>query len=33
MNKMLFDEQLPLKRNPLKGEMNNKKFKIQIASL
>lgn len=32
MNKMLFDEQLPLKRNPLKRVMNNKKFKIQIAS-
>lgn len=32
MNKMLFDEQLPLKRKPLKGEMNNKKLKIQIAS-
>ena len=24
---MLFDEQLPLKRNPLKEEMNNKKLK------
>lgn len=32
MNKMLFDEQFPLKRKPLKGEMNNKKLKIQIAS-
>jgi len=30
---MLFDEQFPLKRKPLKGEMNNKKLKIQIASL
>lgn len=30
MNKMLFDEQLPLKRKPLKGEMNNKKsFKFK----
>lgn len=27
MNKMLFDEKLPLKINSLKGEMNNKNEK------
>lgn len=28
MNKMLFDEQLPLKRKPLKGEMKIKSSKF-----